>query len=449
MGSFLTDNNTSEAIHILRDLIRIDTTNPPGNEGKASDFLKTLFDREGIECEVIGPKDRESFVARLSGRVGKPRLALLSHTDVVPVTDLSRWSHAPFAGEIDGQWVYGRGAYDDKFGVAVQAMTMILLKRRQVSLNGTLILAATADEEAGGQYGCGWLVSNVPDKIRSEYVLNEGGGYPVKIDGRIFYTVAFGEKGICWFKLKAKGKSGHGGLPSLGDNANVKMAEAFSRLAGFKTEVVVLREVRETLLQYAEALMGERGKRMVMEITGPEIDALLDQIASTEKGVAERIRAQTRMTISPNVIRGGTKINVIPDVCEAEVDTRILPGQDLRYAIDVVQEAIGRAEVGIESTQFHAGTSSPTKTPFVESLTELLKEHAGEVSTIPELATGFTDSRFFRHIGAEAYGFMPGAPTQDIEEILRGVHGDNEKTDIPSVGFAIKFLVDICQRALI
>lgn len=449
MPSSFTADDLQEATRLLHDLVCIDTTNPPGNEGKASEFLKGIFDRERIECEVVGPPSRESFVARLPGKAGKPRLLLLSHTDVVPVTDVSKWKHPPFSGAIEGGWLYGRGACDDKFDVAVEAMTMVLLKRQGVSLNGAVIFAATADEEAGAQYGCGWLVNNVPDKVKAESVLNEGGGFPVKIGGKTLYTIGFGEKGVCWFKLKAKGKAGHGSVPTLGDNANLKMAEAFTRLGKFKSDIVILPEVREGLLQYAKVLMGEQGERIVKEMATPEkIDALLDQVASAEKELAEMARALTRMTISPNVIRGGNKSNVIPDICEAEVDTRILPGQDEKYAINIIERAVEGTGVEIESTRYQAPSSSPTKTPFLDTLTQILQKHAGDVNVIAQLNTGMTDSRFFRQMGAEAYGFIPTAPTQNIKEILPGVHGDNEKIDIPSIEFATRFLLDVCETVL-
>jgi len=444
-----TEQDVREATKLLQDLVRIDTTNPPGNEGKASEFLKEIFDSEKIECDIVGPENRESFVSRLPGRASKPRLLLLSHTDVVPVTDVSKWRHPPFSAEIEGEWLYGRGACDDKFDVAVEAMTMILLKRHNVKLNGTLIFAATADEEAGAQHGCGWLVNNVPDRVKAEYVLNEGGGAPVKIGGKIFYTVGFGEKGICWFKLKSRGKAGHGSIPTLGDNANLKMAEAFGRLARYKPEIVILPEVKEALLQFAGALMGEQGEKIVTEMATPDkIDALLNQVASFEKELAEMARALTRMTISPNVIHGGNKANVIPDVCEAEVDTRILPGQDEKYAVSTIQRAIEGTGVEIESTRYQASSSSPTKTPFLDTLSQILRKHTGDVNVVAQLNTGMTDSRFFRQMGAEAYGFIPSSPTQNIKEILPGIHGDNEKIDIPSIEFATRFLLEASQAVL-
>jgi acetylornithine deacetylase/succinyl-diaminopimelate desuccinylase-like protein len=376
-------------------------------------------------------------------------LLLLSHTDVVPVTDPSRWKHPPFSAIIEGEWLYGRGSCDDKFDAAVEAMAMILLKRRGIKLNGTLIYAATADEEAGAQYGCGWLVKNIPNKVKAEYVLNEGGGNPVKIGGRIFYMIGFGEKGVCGFKLKARGKAGHGSIPTLADNANLKMAEAFIRLSKSKPDIVILPEVREALIDFGSALMGDRGERIVKDMATPEkVDALLSQIAPMERELAETARALTRMTISPNVIHGGNKVNVIPDLCEAEVDTRVLPGQDGKYAVGVIQKAIEGTGVEIESTRYKASSASPMKTTFISTLSEILKRHAGEVTLVPQLNTGMTDSLFFRQIGAEAYGFIPTAPTQNFREILSGVHGDNEKIDVPSIEFATRYLLDAAQEVL-
>jgi acetylornithine deacetylase/succinyl-diaminopimelate desuccinylase-like protein len=227
------------------------------------------------------------------------------------------------------------------------------------------------------------------------------------------------------------------------------MAEAFIRLSKSKPDIVILPEVREALIDFGSALMGDRGERIVKDMATPEkVDALLSQIAPMERELAETARALTRMTISPNVIHGGNKVNVIPDLCEAEVDTRVLPGQDGKYAVGVIQKAIEGTGVEIESTRYKASSASPMKTTFISTLSEILKRHAGEVTLVPQLNTGMTDSLFFRQIGAEAYGFIPTAPTQNFREILSGVHGDNEKIDVPSIEFATRYLLDAAQEVL-
>lgn len=162
---------------------------------------------------------------------------------------------------------------------------MILLKRRRADLNGTLIYAATADEEAGARAGCGWLTDNAPEKVKAEHILNEGGGNPLRIGGKIYYSIGFGEKGVCRFRLRARGKAGHGSIPTLADNANLKMAEAFLRLAKYKTDIMILPEVRDGLLQYGRALMGDQGAKMVQQMATPEkMDDLLDHVQGRREG---------------------------------------------------------------------------------------------------------------------------------------------------------------------
>ena len=170
-----SSSDLNDCIKLFQGLIRIDTTNPPGNEGKAAEFLKHQFEMNDVECEMIGEAGRENAVAKIKGRREKPRLLFLSHTDVVPAMSVGEWTHPPFAAEVDGDWIYGRGAWDDKFDAASQAMSLILLKRRNLPLNGTLMYVSVADEEVLGT-GAEWLTKKVPDKVAAENVVGEGGG---------------------------------------------------------------------------------------------------------------------------------------------------------------------------------------------------------------------------------------------------------------------------------
>jgi len=444
-----TEAYLGESIELLRSLIRIDTTNPPGNEGKASEHLKNLFDSEGIDCTVVGPAPRESFVATLKGTEGKPRLLLLSHLDVVGVTDVSKWKHPPFAGDADEEWVYGRGSSDDKFDATVEAMTVIAAKRGGRRLRGTLIYAATADEEAGGKAGAGWLTENRPSLVKADYVLTEGGGDPVQVGGKALYAFAYGEKGIAWFRLRALGKSGHGSVPTLGDNAAVKMAKAFTRLAAAKTRVKVTEQVREALRAYIAASRGDmEAEKVAAGLDARSIDAFLDEYARENREVAEQFRALTRMTISPNVLRSGVKTNIIPDVAEAEVDTRILPGEDYEYALRVIERSLRGTGVEAERLDYTPPSASPTATRFCETLERVLKAMAPNAVMVSRLSTGMTDSRFLRALGAEAYGFIPMHPETSLKEIAPGVHGDNEKVNVKSLRFATEFLLRAAKETL-
>src|SRR5258708_14844620 len=202
---------------------------PNGKEVRAAGYLHTLFEAAGISGEIVGPrKDRGKFIARLKGDGTAPPLLLMSHTDVVAV-EPEKWTHDPFAADIAGGFVYGRGALDMKHMVTMELMTMLLLKRAGVPLKRDVIFMAAADEEVGGHEGAGWVAQNRPELIKAEYALNEGGGIAFEINGRRYYTIQTAEKGAARFRLRATGKPGHGSMPH-DENAILKIAEVICRL---------------------------------------------------------------------------------------------------------------------------------------------------------------------------------------------------------------------------
>src|SRR5579863_6986297 len=212
-----------EIVALVRGLLQLDTRNPPGNEVRAAEYLKKLFEAEGISGEIVGPSsDRGTFIARLKGDGSAPPLLLMSHTDVVAV-EPEKWTHDPFAGDIADGFLYGRGALDMKQMVGMEAMTMLLLKRAGVPLKRDVIYMAAADEECGGHAGAGWVVENCPELIRAEYALNEGGGSGQDINGQRYYPVQTAEKGTVRFRIRTFGKPGHGSVPHH-ENAILKLA---------------------------------------------------------------------------------------------------------------------------------------------------------------------------------------------------------------------------------
>jgi len=444
-----SSEDLNETIRLFQGLVRIDTTNPPGNEGKAAEYLKSCFETNGIDCEVLGEPSRENAVASVRGGREKPRLLLLSHTDVVPVADVGVWTHPPFSGDVEGNWIYGRGACDDKFDAAVQAMSLILIKRRNVKPNGTLLYASVADEEVLGT-GAEWLTKKMPEKVASEYVVGEGGGPPIQFGGRKVYTITIGEKGLAWLKLTARGKAGHGSIPTLANNANVAMAKAFVNLSKLKTEVTIVDEVAQSITAVVTGLFGEEeGSRILAEHLNKQgLDALLDAIALKDKEIAEELRALTRMTISPNVIRGGTETNVIPGNCDGRVDIRLVPGQDQGYATRIVKECVRGLDVDVQVDQYTEASMSPSDTSFYDALRTSLEELALGCSTLPQLSTGMSDSRFWRALGSVVYGCTPMSPEVKIADVLPGIHGPNERINVESLAFATKFLCNAAVRVL-
>jgi acetylornithine deacetylase/succinyl-diaminopimelate desuccinylase-like protein len=421
---------------ILSDLIRLNTVNPPGNEIRVVSYLKELFDAARIPYEIMeSAKDRANIIARLGS--GSKKLLFLSHSDVVPAGE--GWDFDPFCGDICNGVVYGRGALDCKGLMAAQVYTLLQLAREVVPLNGTLILAATADEEKGGHFGIKYLLENCPEKIQADFAVNEGGEEPVFWNGRMIYFIQVGEKGTAWSKLQAAGKSCHGSVPALGDNAVLKMARALNNLAGYEPESRLIPEV-ECLLQELLRLKGLDGA-----VKKENVDILLNGF--DDKSFAETLRAMTRMTVSPNVIGGGSKTNIVPDFCSASIDIRILPGQDQKYVIGELRRYLGE-DILIEIDNYVAPTFSTSQSDYYRLIESITREMAGEeISCLPHISPGATDSRFLRSAGIPSYGIGHMAREFD-QDVRTTIHGKNERIDVPSLYFKADFLMALARKYL-
>ena len=236
-----------EITSLLSELIRIDTTNPPGNETKAAKYLSENLGKDGFKCELFeSAPGRGSVITRLKGTGEKPGLLLLSHLDVV-AANAKEWSVNPFGGVVKDGFVWGRGALDMKGMSAIEVMALKLLKRNGVKLKGDVILAATADEEMGGLGGADYLLRNHREKIFAPYVLNEGGGSAIPTLNKNVYTVNTAEKGLLWFKVKAKGTPGHGSMPEAADNAIMRMSKVIEKLGNYHAEIMLVPTMRQFL----------------------------------------------------------------------------------------------------------------------------------------------------------------------------------------------------------
>ncbi len=418
---------------VLSDLIRIKSVNPPGSETAAAKYLKDLFDGYGIHSEIIeSAPGRGSFVAWMGE--GKKSLLLMSHIDVVPVGE--GWDFEPFSGEIKDGFVHGRGALDCKGLVAAEACAFIRLAQEN-KLHGRLIFAAVADEETGGTMGMNYLMEHYADKLKADFAVNEGAEPPAEIGGKVTHSISVGEKGPFWMKLTTKGVSAHGSAPTLGENAVVKMAGIVSRLAKYKSKVVLTPETKEQIQTIADA-MGFKAK-----INTRNVDNFIKTIK--DKGLAAYLYAITRMTVSLNVIGGGVKVNIVPDRCEAQVDVRMLPGQDQGYVMNELLALLGDAE--IEPLQYHEASLSSGDTEYYRLMSRTLKESLGGLPVIPSITAGATDSRYMRIAGIPAYGVGEMTYKFDIN-MKSSVHGKNEKLDIESLRFKADFLEKLANNYL-
>lgn len=419
-----------EAVSHLVSLLRIDTTNPPGNERPAADYVAKVLEREHISYTLLeSDPGRASVVARLPGSGKKAPLLLNGHLDVVPV-ERDKWTHDPFGGVESDGFVWGRGAIDMKNMVTMSLMTLVLLKRAGVTLDRDVILAAVADEEAGSQKGSVFLVEQHPELVRAEYVLNEVGGHTLHLGTGRFYPVQVAEKGICWFELVAEGEPGHGSMPHA-HNAVVKLARAIAALGDTRLPMHVTPVVRRFLETIATGAPFPQDKLMPLVLEPRLAGFLLDAIGKKNPGQANSINAMLRNTVSPTILGAGRKVNVIPATARAELDGRLIPGQSVEAFLSEVQDVVGR-DLRVNVLHQHEGVTFPSDTPLYDAIRRTTERHDPGAVVVPYMIPGFTDSFAYARLGATCYGFSPTklGPGVDFTKMF---HGHDER--VPRDGF--------------
>ena len=415
-----------EVTTVLQDLIRLDTVNPPGNETRAAEYLRSYLEGSGLACELYARiPERASLVARIPGRGGGPSLLFLSHTDTV-LADASEWRVDPWSGALlDGE-VWGRGALDMKGQVAASAVAIASLAREGFEPAGDLIFAATADEEVGDDFGLSWLCEAHPDALRADYAINEGAGERVELGGRPFYLCSTAEKTSAPFLLRVHGRSGHASMPGIADNALLKAARLLGRLERLRPEPVLVPEV-EALLR---------------TVTGrsPAPDTALDLARSSSPLAAALVEPLLALTVSPTMIRASQKRNVIPALCEVTVDCRLLPGQTTAEAERLIRDALGEGDYDLEWIQAQGGTRSPLQSPLWDAVEAFVAEVEPEARVVPICVAGFTDSHWLREaFGTVAYGFFP-ASAMDPDLAARLIHSADERVPVDDLELGVRFL---------
>lgn len=445
----MLDEVEKEITHFLSDLIRINTTNPPGNETAAAEFIAQYLAQEGFKTEIIeSAPGRGSVVTRLKGSGEKPNLLLLSHIDVVAANP-AEWTVDPFAGIVKDGYVYGRGAYDMKGMTAIEVLTLLLLKRNKVPLKGDVVLAATADEEKGGEEGAGYLLRNHREKVWCPFILNEGGGLAIPQKNGNVYPVQTAEKGILWFKIKAKGTPGHGSTPNMADNAILRMNKVITKLGEYQPETLYVPTLKRYLEEIAK-INPELEPSFSRLLGNPkQSEQILDELAKTDKALAEEIRPRTKTTLTPTIIHGGIKENIIPSECEAVFDCRVLPGQSVDETLNQIKgllKDVGLDKLSFEIIQMHDGNESTTQTPLYNVIDDVLREFEPCCGVTPTLTTGGTDSRFFRETGSVCYGFHPMRPDEPNDLLEKRMHGIDERITIENLVFGTSIFYETVKR---
>jgi acetylornithine deacetylase/succinyl-diaminopimelate desuccinylase-like protein len=420
-----------EAVEVLRELIRADTVNPPGNETRAAELLQSYLEDAGVECELYARvPERANLVARIRGRGDGPSLLLLSHTDTV-LADPIEWTVDPWSGDLRDDHVWGRGALDMKSQVAASAVAIASLAREGFQSAGDLIFAATADEEVGEDFGLSWLCREHPDAVRAEYCVNEGGGDRVRVDGRTLYLCSTAEKMSSPFLLRVRGRSGHASMPGIADNALVKAARYVERLGAFVPA--------PRLLPETEAFFGALG-------AVPDPEELPERLAELDPSVRGMVEPMLALTISPTMIEASKKRNVIPAVCEVVCDCRLLPGQGQQEAEEIVRGCLGDArDYELEWIEGVGGTASPPGGPLWEALGSFVAEEDPGAGLAPVVLAGFTDSHFMREaFGTVAYGFFP-MRAMEPELAARLIHSADERVAVDDLELGTRFLRHVAR----
>ena len=438
------DGLTQEIVELEQDLVRIPSVNtgvmPTGDETKVTDYISAWLSNEGLDSHTLARDPaRANIICVYPGDEERARLMLMSHTDVVPVEDFSKWTHEPFAAEIDGGRVYGRGAADCKALLTSQLMAMAVLKRNGVRLTHSLRLVSGADEEHGGRWGFGWLADEHPESLAADYAVNEGGGTPVEVGNTLSYLLGTGEKGRLEIKITFRGESTHASVPWTGRNASYALARALGAIERYEPE-------RDTSL----AIFDHLGKFAIEDRPTPEtVDSMIAELEETSPRLASLLRALSRMVLTPTMIRGGVKSNSVPETFELVCDVRTLPFQTEEY----VRAQLDGVLAGIEGVEYEVDymsvpNSSPFETPLAEAIkrAQALAVERDDIQWAPAVSNGFTDSRFTRNLGIVTYGFSGSHP--DDDPMLTRAHGTDESVGIASLVSATKCMLalayDLC-----
>jgi acetylornithine deacetylase/succinyl-diaminopimelate desuccinylase-like protein len=433
-------NLGEETTSLLQRLIQFNTVNPPGNELEAQTFLARYLEDAGFDCELVGATPaRPNLVARLDGETEGRTLAFLCHVDTV-LANPEEWTVDPWSGELRDDFVWGRGALDMKGQVACEVAAAAALARSGWRpRSGKLKLIATCDEEAGAAIGAKWLCENVPEKVRCDWVVNEGAGEILDFGGRRFYTLCVGEKGVFRFTLTTEGRAGHASIPRIGDNALLRMVAVLGRLDGRQPPFDSYPEAQACL----GALLGHAAS---------DPTEALAEVRSEDSRLADLIEPMLGVTVAPTMIEASEKENVIPSRCSVRVDCRVPPRFGEEHVRQRIGELLGAQKDSGYRLQFDedvVGNVSPLEGKLAEAIDSFVQENDPGAAIAPLVLSGFTDSHWFRKAFQEcvAYGFFPQR-AMTLYETTPLVHAADERIAVDDLVFASSFYYALPQKLL-
>ncbi len=428
---------------LLQRLIQFDTVNPPGDEQAAQEWLASKLTAAGFTVELLSAvPGRPNLIAELAPEVhggDGPVLTLLSHVDTV-LADAASWQHDPWSGHVEDGVLWGRGAIDMKSQTAAEIAAVIALAESGWRpRTGLLRVVVAVDEEVGGTLGARWLCEEHAERIRTDIVINEGGGAALLVGDQRFYSLGVGEKGVCRFIVRTRGRAAHASTPGVGDNALLKMIPVLTHLAGAELPI--------DLTEAPRALLEGLG----LLTDGVTADQAVAALRERAPDLAPLIEPMLRVTAVPTMASASSKINVIPARSEVRVDCRIPPGMDADTARGRVRDLMAPLDgIELEFTETIVGNGSPLDGPVVDAITRWLAANDPDADgVVPTVLPGFTDSRWFRATfsGCAAYGFFPHRH-MPLTQTYPMMHAADERIDLRDLAFAARAYRDLVAELL-
>ena len=428
---------TLSSVELLRNLIRFNTTNPPGNEAQCVSYINSLLTEDGFETTILAKDpDRPNLIARLKGQGTAPPLLLQGHVDVVTTANQD-WTHPPFEGKVIDGFVWGRGALDMKGGIAMMLAAFLRAKAKGLTPAGDIVLAILSDEEAGGDYGANYLVENHADQFEGiRYAIGEG-GFPLYIGQRKFYVIQVAEKQFCWMKAILRGPGGHSSVPIRG-GIMARLAKLLQSLDQHRLPVHVTPVARQMLESIAAAVPSPMSSAFLQLLDPALTDTVLDQLGP--QGLI--LDALLHNTVNATVVQGGEKINVIPGEIILKLDGRLLPGYTFDDMVAELRSIIGD-DIELELIRYDPGPAEPDMGLF-DTLAGILREADPDGIPIPVLVPATSDARHFARLGIQTYGFTPANLPEEFD-FLELIHAADERVPVEAVDFGTNAFYNALQ----
>ncbi len=427
------------AATILQDLIRYDTTNPPGNEAACIGYLQTLMQSAGIETAILAKDpDRPNLVAKLPGIGDAPGLLLFGHVDVV-TTAHQQWSVPPFDGRLQDGCIWGRGALDMKAGVAMMAHALLRLAADKVKPKGDILFAAVSDEEAGGTLGARYLVESHPSLFAGiRYALGEFGGFPLYLGGAPVYMIQAGEKQPCWIEATIRGPAGHGARP-MRNGSMATLGRVLTRLNRVRLPAHITPVTEQMVLAMARALPWHKRQLLRLLLRPQWTDRILRALGDT----GGNLEPLFRNTVNATIVRGGDKPNVIPSEIVLGLDARLLPGYTPHDLFAEIEAALGET-LDFEILFYHRGKTNTNMGLFPLLADVLAQAHPGS-HHVPYLLPGSSDGRYFDSLGIQTYGFTPMNLPEGFS-FFETIHAADERIPLDAVQFGADAVYQVITR---